>query len=185
VDNFQTRLLGTWSDYTTYFKGTAEHPHAATPVSTVPLPLYRDLPDPKAVLDRACTWLAEMAIIGLTERYPESVILMCDFLGVQAPATLARANINPQRSSATMRYRDHLDPAVLARLEELNHADIQLYAFAHERFEQQWASYQAHPRRIYSVAPRLRHVTRSVRAKVRRTTVKVSAFIQDSARAMR
>ncbi|NCC31514.1 MAG: hypothetical protein EOM24_05735 [Chloroflexia bacterium] len=63
-----------------------------------------------------------------------------------------------------MRYRDQLAPDVVARLEELNGYDLELYAYATELFEQQWARYQAKPRRTYSIAPRVRLPLRRVEA---------------------
>jgi FkbM family methyltransferase len=117
---------------------------------------------------RAHTWLDEMAVVGLTERHNESMQLIADLLGVAMPKESPRANVNPQRTAPTMRYRDQLAPDVVARLEELNRYDLELYAHATELFEQQWTRYQAQPRRTYSIAPWLRQLLRPLKAPLQR-----------------
>jgi hypothetical protein len=71
----------------------------------------------------------------------------------------------------------------VAQLEELTAADQELYAFAVERFREQWSRYQARPRRAYSISAhvrqatmrpvhaalqRLRRIAKQIRAKVSR-----------------
>jgi hypothetical protein len=107
---------------------------------------------------RAHAWLDGMSVVGLTERYPESLMLISDLLGIPVPSALPRENVNPQRGDSAKPYGSRLAPDVTARIEELNRNDMDLYAHAAELFEQQWARYQARPRRTYSIAPRLRQV---------------------------
>jgi hypothetical protein len=109
-----------------------------------------------------------MAVVGLTERYAESMRLIADRFGLLIPTDLPRANLNPQRTSPAMRYQDQLGPDVVARLEELNRYDLELYAHARELFEQQWARYQAQPRRTYSIAAQMRSRLQPVKAAVKR-----------------
>jgi len=163
-NNAQTRILGARADYAVFLK-----PDEQTQIERPPIPRLLDFRDhTPPPFEAARAWLDEMAVVGLTERYTESVQMMADLLGIPAPADLPLVNANPQRRSPSMRYRDELAPAVLEQLEELNRFDLELYAHATELFEQQWARYQVRPRRTYSIAPRLRYVLRPLRAQVRR-----------------
>jgi phage terminase small subunit len=109
-----------------------------------------------------------MSIVGLTERYTESVILMAELLGLPAPDRLPNANVNPQRTTFAMRYRDQLDADIVTQLEELDRWDLELYAQATEIFAAQWARYQARPQRTYSIAAHVRPVLQPVKAIVKR-----------------
>lgn len=157
--NAQSRLLGGRKDYGAFLAAVAQAEPAAQaeallrPYQVPPITDMHDLP---LLYANACAWLDEMAVVGLTERYAESMLLIGDLLGIPLPAHMPRANVNPQRTDPAMRYRDRLAPDVVARLEELNRQDQELYAHATELFEQQWARYRAKPRRTYSIAPRLR-----------------------------
>lgn len=183
VINVQTNILGITTDYRMHFKGNAPAVDSAslgwnyeTLAWNDPLPLLSDTTDPQKVLANACTWLSEMAFVGLTERYAESMILICDLLGVAPPLAPPRANSNPRQPDATVRYRNGLAPAIVSRLEEFNRNDLELYAFASDLFTQQWARYQTRPRRTYSLAPRLRQTV----AQVRRALRPVKRFVTES-----
>lgn len=166
LSNRQTRVLGKRADYTVFLKGGELSGHSfAMPFE----PAWQIDPSDLALLTaNAHTWLGEMAVVGLTERYDETVLMIADLLGLPAPAAIVRANVNPQRSSPAMRYRDRLPPDVTARLEELNRCDQELYAHATDLFEQQWARFQARPRRTYSIAPLLRIVLNRVKFRLKR-----------------
>ena len=163
LSNGQARTLGRRVDITAYLKH-ANHDQPHTPILQ-PYNLHDliDLKDQVRLFANAKSWLAEMPVVGLTERYAESVVLIADRLGIPTPAELPSANINPQRSSPTIRYQDQLSPDVVTQLEELNRYDMELYAYASELFAQQWARYQAQPRRTYSIAAHGRSVLQPVR----------------------
>ena len=172
IQNAQTRVLGNRRDYAHLFWGAAQ-PNARTllfaayPVLNYPWLDQQTPEDDAGNLQRAQTWLAKMAVVGLTERYAESLLLIGDLLGIPVPAEPPRANINPQRSDPAMRYQDQLAPAVIARLEELNHYDLELYTHATELFEQQWARYRAKPQRTYSIAAHVRQQLYPVRERTK------------------
>ena len=173
LNNGQTRLLGDRADYAVFLKqGTQAQPDR-------PLLLPYDIPrlidpnDHAQLFTNARAWLDQMAVVGLTERYAESVLLIGDLLGIPVPVDLPRANVNPRRVDAAMRYQDQLAPDVVARLEELNRYDLELYAYARELFEQQWARYQARPRRAYSIAAHLRQALRPVKSLAKRLITQV------------
>jgi hypothetical protein len=175
IQNAQTRVLGNRRTFAVLFRGVAQ-PDARTllfasyPVLDYPWLDQQMQEDDADSFQRARVWLDQMAVVGLTERYAESVLLLADLLGIPVPTDLPRANANPQRTGAAMFYRDQLSPAVVARLEELNRYDLELYAYARELFEQQWARYQARPRRTYSIAAHLRHALRPVKAQLKRVS---------------
>lgn len=162
LSNTQVRLLGLRNDYGAFFSALHHNPRAEMLLRPYGVPLLVDPDNLPLLYVNAQAWLDEMAVVGLTERYTESVQMMADLLGIPAPADLPLVNANPQRRSPSMRYRDSLPPDVVKQLEELNSFDLELYAHAAELFERQWARYQARPRRTYSIAPRLRIPLRRV-----------------------
>lgn len=172
LENAQTRVLGNHRTYATLFQDVAQ-PNARTllfaayPVLDYPW-LDQHMPkDDADSFQRAHAWLNEMPVVGLTERYAESLLLIADLLGIPVPTEQPRANVNPQRTDPAMRYRDQFAPDVVARLEELNRYDLELYAHATELFEQQWARYRAKPQRTYSIAPRLRIPLRRAKSRLK------------------
>ncbi|WP_129677906.1 FkbM family methyltransferase [Candidatus Chloroploca sp. Khr17] len=169
--NAQSRILGNEHDYTLLLQAPRSGLRAPlNAVSWFDFPWLGQAATTSEAEDygRAATWLKEMAVVGLTERFAESLLLIADLLGIPVPADLPRININPQRSDPAMHYRDQLAPDVVARLEELNRYDLELYACATELFAQQWARYQAQPRRTYSIAPRLRQLLRPLKVPLQR-----------------
>ena len=154
--NSQIRTLGILEDYTPFFKGSVDAASGRTVLRPYDPPPLMDTSDRNLLLDNARRWLNEMAVVGMTEYYAESLLLVCDALGIPPPANLPRHNVNPQRSDLTSRYRTQLAPEVVGQIEALTAHDQQLYGHAHELFMQQWTRYQAHPQRTYSIAPRLR-----------------------------
>lgn len=169
LTNVQTTCLGNEIDCAPFLKGGSQ--------TTAPQPLLRPFNltdligqhDHAQRLSNAHAWLDEMAVVGLTERFAESLLLIADLLGIPVPADLPRANANPQRTGPAMRYRDQLAPETIARLEELNRYDLELYAHAAEVFEQQWARYLARPRRTYSLAAYQRVSVNRAKGWLRRT----------------
>ena len=79
-------------------------------------------------LDSAKEQLARFAVVGLTERYPETLALCESLLGVALGAPM-RLNTGSGTDIAT--------PSVLLYLEELNQVDAALYTYAEQQFELQ------------------------------------------------
>ncbi|WP_254150828.1 sulfotransferase family 2 domain-containing protein [Candidatus Chloroploca mongolica] len=156
LTNVQTTCLGKQIDYAPFLKGGAQAAAGNSMLRPYHLTDQIGQSDHARRLSNARAWLNEMPVVGLTERYAESLLLIADLLGIPVPTEPPRANVNPQRTDPAMRYRDQLAPDVVARLEELNRYDLELHAHATELFEQQWARYRAKPQRTYSIAPRLR-----------------------------
>lgn len=171
--NAQSRILGSIRDYSVLLQAPHDAAQPRQPLNAVS---WFDFPwleqaattSEAAHYGRAAAWLKEMAVVGLTERHTESLLLISDLFGIPAPADLPRINANPWRADPAMQYRDQLAPDASARLEELNACDLQLYAYATELFEQQWARYQARPRRMYSIAAHVRPLLRPVKATIKR-----------------
>jgi len=173
IQNTQTQVLGNCRTFDHLFRGVAQPDartllFAAYPVLDYPWLDQQIQNDDAESFQRARAWLDQMAVVGLTERYAESLLLIGDLLGIPIPADMPLANVNPQRADPAMRYRDQLTSDVVARLEELNRYDLELYLHASELFEQQWARYQAKPRRTYSIVAHLHHALRPVKTQIRR-----------------
>lgn len=164
----QIRTLGILEDYIPLFKGSEDASSGRSILRPYHLPPLMDTENKAMLLNNARRWLGEMAVVGIHEYYVESVLLVCESLGISAPTTLPRRNVNPQRTDLTSRYRTQLSPKVVAQIEELTYHDQQLYDEACELFREQWAVYQACPRqRTYSIAPRLRQAAPQVRRVLR------------------
>ncbi len=78
----------------------------------------------------------EYAWVGLTERYNDSLELLSYTFGWPSLIQYEKQNVTPNRI-------DHIEPDILARIQELNQIDIALYAFAVELFEKRWRIMQA------------------------------------------
>jgi hypothetical protein len=168
LSNGQVRLLGIREDYATFLTDLRQNRQDDALLRPYAVASLIDCDNLPLLYTNARSWLDEMAVVGLTERYAESLLMIGDLLGIPVPTEPPRANVNPQRTDPAMRYRDQLAPEVVARLEELNRYDLELYAHATELFEGQWARYQAKPRRTYSIAAHLRPRLQPVKAVVKR-----------------
>ena len=159
ISNAQSRHLGNRRDYGRFLSVIEGYaPDAQTHALQFPedVPQLMNEDDMPTLSANAHTWLSEMAFVGLTERYVESVLLMSDLLGIPVPYDLPRANVNPLRTDPAMCYSAQLAPDIVARLEELNRYDLELYDHANDLFKQSWARYRARPNRTYSIAASLR-----------------------------
>jgi hypothetical protein len=152
----QVRTLGIREDYTPFFKGSPDAASGRSVLRPYDPPPLMNTDDKDQLLANARAWLSEMAVVGLQERYRDSILLVCDTLGLPVPKVLPRRNVNPRKGGIEGRYREKLPPKVLAQLEELTEHDRRLYACAQELFEEQWAAFVARPKRTYSLGPRLR-----------------------------
>ncbi|PDV97075.1 sulfotransferase family 2 domain-containing protein [Candidatus Chloroploca asiatica] len=165
LSNEQVRFLGTRKHYAAFLSSVNQDSEVDDLLLPYNLPLTIHEHDLPLLQTNASAWIERMAVVGLTERYTESLLMFGDFLGVPVPATMPRANVNPQRTDATMRYRDNVPLKVIERLTELNRYDLELYSYAEEIFEQHWLRYQRRKTRTYSIAPHLRmpiHTTATI-----------------------
>ena len=157
----QIRTLGIREDYRPMFKGSPDADSGRSILRPYPLPPLMDVNDPAALLANGRGWLGEMAVVGLTERFHESVLMVCDLLGIPAPWKMPQKNANPSRKEAQSQYRNTLDPKVLGQLQELTRHDQLLYVHAQELFQEQWSRFQRQPKRTYSIAAHARYAVKS------------------------
>jgi hypothetical protein len=155
----QIRTLGVMEDYTPLFKGSPDASSGRSVLRPYPLPPLMNVDDTSQLLANAKRWLTEIDVVGTTEQYRESVLMVSDLLGIPTPAHLPMLNANPGRGKTASHYRERLPPKLVAQLEELTAPDQELYAFAVERFHEQWSRYQARPRRAYSISAHVRQAT--------------------------
>ncbi len=95
-------------------------------------------PDPRLAtperLEQVKTMLRDQFLfVGLTERFTDSVFLLSRKLGFR-PRCHGVYNISTQPAARTMK----LSPEVIARFEEKNRLDIELYHYAEQLFERHW-----------------------------------------------
>jgi hypothetical protein len=155
----QIRTLGVMEDYTPLFKGSPDASSGRSVLRPYPLPPLMDVDDTSQLLANAKRWLTEIDVVGTTEQYRESVLMVSDLLGIPTPAHLPMLNASPGRGKTASHYRERLPPKLVAQLEELTAPDQELYAFAVERFRELWSRYQARPRRAYSISAHVRQAT--------------------------
>ena len=155
----QIRTLGVLEDYAPLFKGSPDAMSGRSVLSPYALPALMDVDDKSQLLANAKAWLSKIDLVGTTEQYGESVLMVSDLLGIPAPAKLPMLNANPGRAKSMSCYRQQLPPKLVAQLEELTSHDRELYDFATERFREQWSRYQSRPRRTYSIGSHARRAT--------------------------
>ncbi len=93
------------------------------------------LPPPKEMLSRARCNLKKCVVVGLMERFDETVLLLAKALGWRMPL-YTRRMVNKSRPDISM-----LPEAVSARLKADNHLDEILYTDGVKLFEAQLAAY--------------------------------------------
>ena len=155
----QIRTLGVMEDYTPLFKGSPDATSGRSVLRPYPLPPLMDVDDTSQLLANAKRWLSEIDVVGTTEQYRESVLMVSDLLGIPTPAHLPMLNANPGRGKTASHYRERLSSKLVSQLEELTAPDQELYAFAVDRFREQWSRYQSRPRRAYSIGAHVRKAT--------------------------
>jgi hypothetical protein len=156
--NGQTAYLGISRDYRPYLKdgeiGGSVH-KLQWPMNNAP----QKNTDQAKIAAQARKWLESMAVVGITERFSESVELICEMIGIRPPADLPKKNIGSGKPSVDVHgYRATIPRDLIERIEELNCYDRELYQYACDRFEQQLDRFRAQPHRTYSIAPRLRKI---------------------------
>jgi hypothetical protein len=85
------------------------------------------------LVSRACENLTRCEVVGLTERFDDSVELLCHQLGWEPFNEIRRRNVTPQR----LKMND-LDEATLATLSEFLAPDLALYEFGRKLFEERF-----------------------------------------------
>jgi hypothetical protein len=121
--------------------------------------------------------LARMAVVGITERFADTLAVVAELVGVPAPDAVPTVNLGEGRGKVDVfHYRSTCPPEVIELAESLTVADRELYAHAEMLFAEQLARHRANPQRTYSVMPRVlqaaRPLLRAVRATGRRSPPK-------------
>jgi FkbM family methyltransferase len=133
IVNFQLRCLGATFDPVEVAKtltpGQIAQGELEKHLDTMPL----DRPI-EELLQTAQARLDQMFFVGITERFRDSLGLLCEVFSWPRPATIVASNVNPRATSVK-----DLPGADVRLLERLNGADIELYQRAKERFERDWA----------------------------------------------
>ncbi len=120
IDNSQTRILA----------GVAD-------VAPILIPLKKEqakIPFGECtneILEKAKKNLNSFAVVGLTERFDESLILLKRILGWEHPPLYLKQNVSPTRLP-----KEDLPGEVLALIEKYNELDIELYRYATNLFEE-------------------------------------------------
>lgn len=130
VSNFQTRLLALAAAPQAIFHSLSDSQRKdralERQLETMPPPI----PDSR-MLEEAKARLSLFGFVGLTERFEESVALLCHELGWRFPAQIVDENVNSVRPK-----RAQISDSELRLLIELNQLDIELYHWAEALFRQ-------------------------------------------------
>jgi hypothetical protein len=169
VKDVQTRLLGSERDYRVFLADGAIG-RTGRPVRPPDhVPIIGAALDEAQLFRRACQRLDNMAVVGLTERFDESMNLLCSHLGIPRPDRLPTERVGVRKDGVAIRgYRASVPAELIEQVESLTRYDQALYTYAQELFAQQWARQQARPQRTYSIAAHLRPILRTVKASVKR-----------------
>lgn len=167
LDNRQTRWLGVEFDLAPYLGPDAPRRGPAILDDYDACVASADL---NATVAAATATLHQCAVVGVTERFAETALLLCEFIGVQPPLIWPNLNRAPERAADarfTHRAAAGYPPRVLEYLESITAADRDLYALANALLDERMAAYRARPRgRVYFL-PSLRvHFFTAARAGV-------------------
>jgi hypothetical protein len=82
------------------------------------------------ILERAKRRLDEMAVVGTVERFPESIGLICEYLGIAEPKTPIVMNVAPKhRVTASHREAGTVSPKLAALIDSITTYDRELYDY--------------------------------------------------------
>ncbi len=93
---------------------------------------------PEEMLALAKQRLAAMDFFGIVEQMPESISMLCAFLGLRPHSEIFSINRGRRR-----RIREEVDAKLLNRLEETNRYDMELYEYAQDLFQKRWDNWLA------------------------------------------
>ena len=153
--NGQTRALGNMRDFRPFLRNGAIGSRGLflkgpqeTEVETQAMP---------EIAARAHRRLESMAVVGITERFDETLALLSDLLGAPLSPRLSNVNVGPKKRHVEIYgYQAATPPGLIEQVEAITAYDHELYTHACDLFDRQWSRYRAKPRRTYSIAPRLR-----------------------------
>lgn len=134
VSNFQTRLLAWEADPQLIFRGLSDSQRKDRALEQQLETMELPIPDSQ-LLEQAKDRLSQFGFVGLTERFEESVALLCYELGWSFPAQIADENVNSARPK-----RAQISDSDLRLLIELNQLDLELYRWAETIFRQRLCS---------------------------------------------
>lgn len=99
--------------------------------------------DLEAALEDATARIRRMAVVGIAERYAESVDQICRALSIERPAVLEVHNVTDEASKSDQRFKPSAPvertPRLMAALEELIVYDRRVYEFALGEFDRRQA----------------------------------------------
>jgi len=148
--NQQTRFLATAVGYAPF-------------VSPGEWEMYDDVSAGEAPMEEvyqvALTNLTQMAAVGVTERFNDTVTIVCHLLGLVPPWAQPHYNLNKRRKQmGPDYYRQQLSANLLKRLETLVAYDRQLYEVAEQQVTQQMAELTQSSRRVWAIRPLFRQL---------------------------
>ena len=100
-----------------------------------------------------------MALVGITERFADSAILLCNLLGIVPPGTWPQENVHPDRQGVdvTGHRRDPaVTPEMIERIEAMNQLDMALYSQANTLLDERLAQASRRRTATLRVLPRVR-----------------------------
>jgi FkbM family methyltransferase len=133
VVNFQLRSIGATFDPATIAARLTPDQIAKfeleKQLDTMPMPEPLD-----ELLRCAQARLEQMCFVGITERFADSLGLLCEIFSWPIPSDIAVQNANPLGTSVANLPREDIE-----LFNRLNQAEIELYQAAKSRFERDWA----------------------------------------------
>lgn len=131
VSNFQSRMLALEFDVEAHFFRLSDQEKSQwlleRHIETTDFGLTEE-----QVFSAAQQRLDRFFFTGITERFSETLTLLCDAMRWKYPKDQAQQNTNPERPR-----RNALPPDTLKELERLNEVDLTLYSAAQARFQEQ------------------------------------------------
>lgn len=156
LDNRQTRGLGVDFDLAPYLGVDAARRDRAVLDDYDAAVAAADL---ATATTRARELLQQCAVVGVTERFAETALLLCDYIGVKPPLVWPNLNRAPERAddaNFTHRAAGGYAARVVEYLESITAADRELYALANALLDERMAAYRARPRGRVHFLPSLR-----------------------------
>lgn len=144
LDNFMTRQLGVHFDIQTYLTGDENFSGAVLSAAVLKARLEANL---DVAFTNATQLLSKLGVVGVTERFDETMFLVCDLLSIVPPSSLQlnRAASRKSNGDHSNHHTIQFPPDVVERVTAMTAYDRKLYQQAQALLEEELTQRQRQP----------------------------------------
>lgn len=142
LNNFLTRQLGVHFDLRPYLTGGENWSSTALSEAVLQARLEANL---DAAYLNASQLLSDLSIVGVVERFEDTLLLVCDLLSIAPQQALTLNQSVDRRHNEAYTHRKSFAPDIVERIEAMTVYDMKLYQQAQQILEEKLIYRQVHP----------------------------------------